>query len=123
MSNERKRILNMLADGKLTVDEADRLIEALGTASGEKKLKRKAKLLHIKVFEGGSEKPTVNVNLPLGLVKLLTKFGGKYLDRLPDEVREKLEKEDINEILSYLSEAGEIIDVDNGKDVVKVYID
>ena len=123
MSNERKRILNMLADGKLTVDEADRLIEALGTASGEKKLKRKAKLLHIKVFEGGSEKPTVNVNLPLGLVKLLTKFGGKYLDRLPDEVREKLEKEDINEILSYLSEAGEIIDVDNGKDVVKVYVD
>ena len=123
MSNERKRILNMLADGKLTVDEADRLIEALGTASGEKKLKRKAKLLHIKVFEGGSEKPTVNVNLPLGLVKLLTKFGGKYLDRLPDEVREKLEKEDINEILSYLSEAGEIINVDDGKDIVKIYVD
>jgi len=123
MSNERKRILNMLADGKLTVDEADRLIEALGTASGEKKLKRKAKLLHIKVFEGGSEKPTVNVNLPLGLVKLLTKFGGKYLDRLPDEVREKLEKEDINEILSYLSEAGEIVNVDDGKDVVKIYVD
>ena len=113
----------MLADGKLTVDEADRLIEVLGTASGEKKLKKKAKLLHIKVFEGGSEKPTVNVNLPLGLVKLLTKFGGKYLDRLPDEVREKLEKEDVSEIVSYLSEAGEIINVDDGKDIVKIYVD
>ena len=123
MSDERKRILNMLAGGKLTVDEADRLIEALGTASGEKKLKKKAKLLHIKVFEGGSEKPTVNVNLPLGLVKLLTKFGGKYLDRLPDEVREKLEKEDVNEIVSYLSEAGEIVNVDDGNDIVKIYVD
>ncbi|RKZ34295.1 hypothetical protein DRQ19_01300 [bacterium] len=123
MSDERRRILNMLADGKLTVDEADRLIEVLGTASGEKKLKKKAKLLHIKVFEGGSEKPTVNVNLPLGLVKLLTKFGGKYLDRLPDEVREKLEKEDVSEIVSYLSEAGEIINVDDGKDIVKIYVD
>ena len=30
MSEERKKILNMLAEGKISVDEAERLLEAIG---------------------------------------------------------------------------------------------
>ena len=34
MSEERSRILSLLADGKITVDEAERLLDAVGSGAG-----------------------------------------------------------------------------------------
>ena len=40
MSEDRSRILNMLAEGKITAEEAERLLDALGTARRRHRARR-----------------------------------------------------------------------------------
>ncbi len=69
MDTEKLRILKMLEDKKITADEAARLLEALdrvGSRPTERELKRR--WVHIRVEKDGDE--TVNVKVPLALLKL-----------------------------------------------------
>jgi hypothetical protein len=77
MNEQRKDILDMLAEGKITADEAEQLIAALerdqpSTASGldAKTTKGKAKYLRVVVdaIENG-EPQRVNVRVPLQLLR------------------------------------------------------
>ena len=55
MSEERKKILSMLADGKINVEEAERLLEAVKEptlSTGEPLSKGKAKFIQILVNDG-----------------------------------------------------------------------
>ena len=87
MSNERKQILQMLAEGKITADEAEKLLDALGedpapSAAADEpagELSGKPKFLHIQVTdagngEGGGEH--VNIKVPIFLLKAGLKLGG-----------------------------------------------
>ncbi len=116
MNEDRLRILKMLEEKKITADEAERLLEAL---SGEQAVSHHSRFLKIRVWEGDSEKPKVNVSLPLSLVK----WG---MDLVPESARAKIKGKNID--LSMLSEAleknltGKIIDVDEGEGGNKVEI-
>lgn len=69
VETEKLRILKMLEDKKITADEAARLLEALdrvGSRPTERELKRR--WVHIRVEKDGDE--TVNVKVPLALLKL-----------------------------------------------------
>ncbi len=87
MSNERKQILQMLAEGKVTADEAGKLLDALGDEpksnashkSSESESSDKPKFLHIQVAgtdeaNGGGE--NVNIKIPIFLLKAGIKLGG-----------------------------------------------
>ena len=67
MSNERDRILKLLEDGKITADQATRLIEALGTER----------------VEGDFCMPP---HPPFGPRHFRVRSGGRGLDRIPDVV-------------------------------------
>lgn len=128
MSEERRMILEMLREGKITVDEAEKLMETAGAgASGDKGvIPRKEespnrKFLHIMVTDG--EGTNVNVNIPVALAEV-------GLRMLPQEklvINDK--KIDIDEILDLIEEGtkGELVSVDavdEGKETkVKVYIE
>ncbi len=120
MSEERKRILQMLADGKISADEADELLATLGSEKESKSIARKeAKFLRIKVTEFGQEK--VNVNIPLSLAKLAMKF-------IPNDAKMKMEEKeiDLDEIIreiQYGAPAGKIVEVEDGEDRVEVFIE
>jgi hypothetical protein len=91
MSEERKKILNMVAEGKLTPEEADRLLDALKDARGKKRF------FKVRVFDTNRrEKPKVNVNIPIAVLKLASKFGGAFKGMIPEGMKVNIHGKEIS---------------------------
>jgi hypothetical protein len=103
MSDEKRQILNMLAEKKITVDEAERLLNALNDKAeaknkddrfGEMEKEssgKKPKYLYVSVKpkkEGDKKGEKVNIRVPLVLLRTGLKFRGI----LPDSAKEKINK-------------------------------
>ena len=81
-AEERVKILKMLEEGKLTADEAARLLKTLSkttsprvkTSSGEG-----SKWLRVRVTDLDGDRTSVNVNLPLELVHVGLRFGARFI--------------------------------------------
>ena len=94
MSQDRSRILKMLAKGKISVDEAERLLDAVGSAGGEATPaaegapggggEEKPKFLRVLVEEKDGDR--VNVRVPLNLIRA----GVKLTSLIPDSAAEKV---------------------------------
>lgn len=77
MNEEKSRILKMLEDKKITADEAMKLLDALDrTQARPSDRELKKKWLHIRVEKDG--KQTVNIKLPLSLLKFGFKFAPQH---------------------------------------------
>jgi len=78
MNEEKSRILKMLEDKKITADEAMKLLEALDRTQAVRPSDRelKKKWLHVRVEKDG--KQTVNLKLPLSLLKFGFKFAPQH---------------------------------------------
>ncbi|MEM1485060.1 hypothetical protein V6615_09290 [Oscillospiraceae bacterium PP1C4] len=128
MNEERRMILEMLQNGTITVEEAERLMEALKTKNeitpftSVKGVSPKRILVH--VTENGKTK--VNVRIPFSLVRVglklgqsFSSLGAKYSVDYSAEA-ELIKSIDIDEVLDSLS-SGEIslpytmVDVDDEK--------
>jgi hypothetical protein len=118
MNEERMQILKMLEEGKITVADADRLLDALGEAPKEEP--RTGKKLTIKVTDRVTQKQKVNMTIPIGLAKIAAKF-------VPHKAKSKLAEEgvDVDQVLSQvLSEnIGKVIDVETEDEVVQISIE
>jgi Asp-tRNA(Asn)/Glu-tRNA(Gln) amidotransferase B subunit len=117
MSEDRARILNMLAEGKINAEEAERLLDALdarttapaATVPGLSAIKGDPaplinalpKFLHVKV--DGDEGEKVDVKIPLALVR----SGLKLTSLIPPQAMEQLN--------SQMAESGMSIDFNNFK--------
>ncbi|KAF0244007.1 MAG: hypothetical protein FD180_2896 [Planctomycetota bacterium] len=98
MSTERRQVLDMLAQGKITPEEADRLLEKLAApkpAEGQPAAGAAPKYLRVTVDSADGDK--VNVRVPLALVRT----GIKLSAMMPKEAGEKLQESGID--LSHLS--------------------
>lgn len=134
MANERQRILTMLAEGKITVDEAERLLAALGASEPhpaepspravEVRPTSRPKYLYIQVDDaGGGSK--VNIRVPLDLLRA----GVKLSSLLPERARQALSgkgidletkgKQAVEAIIDVLSELS--VDVEDGGEKVRIY--
>src|SRR3989338_10644069 len=93
MQNETLEIIEMVQNKHITAEEGAKLIDALKEKNETPT--SKAKWLKIMVQERGQEKPTVNIKLPIGLTKLISKF-------IPSSKREELKGKgiDLDGILS-----------------------
>ena len=117
MSEDRARILNMLAEGKINAEEAERLLDAMDsrttaaptTVSGVSAIKGDPapllnalpKFLHVLV--DGDEGEKVNVKIPLALVR----SGLKLTSLIPPQAMEQLNTQ--------MAESGMSIDFNNFK--------
>jgi hypothetical protein len=103
MNKERRQILDMLAQGKISSEDAERLLDKLGAdetsdttvplATG-----RSSKPKYLRVHVDSAEGDKVNVRVPLALIRT----GIKLTAVLPNHVTERLGKEGVD--LSKLSE-------------------
>lgn len=138
MSNERRQILQMLSDGKIGPDEAERLLDAINKST-EVKPEAEAccdtknpKWLRVDVKCDPSEhngRESVNVKVPLALLKAGVKLGSL----MPDKVRAKvsahmgehgidLSDMDAQKLDSFILTLCECpIEVDSEKDKVRIY--
>lgn len=129
MSSERKKILEMLEEGKITSKEAADLLEAIDDTSekynevSEVSISYSKKYLKIRVIEG-NDQSKVKLNIPIKLVKLGLSFASK-LNSSIDGVQ--ISNQEIDIILDAIENEveGEIIsiDADDGKTQVKIYIE
>ena len=91
MNEEKSRILKMLEDKKITADEAMKLLDALDrTESRPTDRELKKKWLHVRVEKDG--KQTVNLKLPLSLLKFGFKFAPHPHGRRRDRARMSRER-------------------------------
>jgi hypothetical protein len=147
MSEDRARILNMLAEGKITAVEAERLLDALESRAAEAPadpaaghpiikgdptplLNALPKFLHVKV--DGEEGEKVDVKIPLALVrsglKLTSLIPPQAMDQINSQMAESgmsidftnFKPEDIDELIEALREME--VNVDGAKgERVRVY--
>jgi hypothetical protein len=136
MNDNRRQILDMLAEGKVTAEEAERLIAALergGLGATAITESDKAKYLRVLVDTVDPvDGPTkVNVRVPMQLLRAGVRLTGVIPTRARDEVNNALRKEgiafDINNITPQnLEELIEqlrdlTVDVDNENTKVRVF--
>ena len=126
MKDELLKILEMVKNGTIEVNEAAELIEAFfDNDLAEEKSKKTKKKLIIKVLSENGEK--VNIKLPLGLMKIakaMIPFGlSQQNSNIPkeqiDQIIQAIENINFNEF-----DEENIIDInsENG-DIVKIYIE
>ncbi|OYD16388.1 hypothetical protein CH330_02945 [candidate division WOR-3 bacterium JGI_Cruoil_03_51_56] len=100
------RVLKMLEEKKITADEAARLLDAI---EGTKPDSYRNRFLKVKVWKSGSEKPKVNITLPVSLVKLGLRFA-------PDSARAQIAEHnlDLNQVSEALQKGitGKIVDIE-----------
>lgn len=146
MTENQKKILEMLADKKISTDEAYRLLNALGSGEGGQEeaprvqtgTMAKPKYLRVTVTPKEGADPEhadrVNVRVPMSLVragiKLTSLIPHDATDKINDALREKginfdvrsIKSEDIEELINALGELE--VDVESGHgEKVKVFVE
>jgi len=130
MSAERQKVLEMLAQGKISVEDADKLLEKLATAEGAQAAPaagpdattasagKKPRFMRIVVDRPGREQ--VNVRVPLAFART----GQRLVAVLPPLVSEKLADQGIDlaalnmcDLMQGLEESSIDIDKGDGKKV------
>ena len=133
MTDNKKRILEMVAEKKITIDEAVRLLELVDEPEKSPSTKKVPKYLRVVINPGteGADFERVNIRVPLALIHA----GVKLTSLIPDDVsgkvnsalREKginfnlknLKEEDIEQLVEALSDLE--VDIEGGKGKVNVY--
>lgn len=123
MENEKNRILKMVEAGKLSADEAFKLMDAMNNPAPMevigKETTSKARFLKIRVFDKNRQKAKVNITLPLFLVRGLSKL-------IPHSAQVQLNEKNINleQIMSLIDQAAgtKLIEVDDDDENERVEI-
>jgi len=132
-SEEGKQILRLLAEGKIDVEQAYRLLRALGDV--DERAPRpprepspppgppgppgaRGRILRIRVTEDGEQK--VNVAIPLAIARI-----GKMKLASSGLVRGHLGKFgiDLDELLKSVDFPGKIVDIADDEDRVEIYVE
>jgi hypothetical protein len=140
MNTDRRSVLQMLADGKINADEAERLLSALDRSEAQPMGEARPVLGHnapprylrvtVDALEHGS--PTkVNVRVPMALLRAGVRLTSLIPPAARDEVNRELAKngvpfdiaqlkpENLDELISHLNDL--TVDVDSADAKVRVY--
>jgi hypothetical protein len=139
MNDEKRRILNMLAEGKINVTEAEELLVAIGEKNADPSVKDspiedkcRPKCLRIMVEDDskGEAGEKVNIKIPLQLIRAGMKLGsiipGKTREKIDAALKDKgieidindVKPEQLEQIFSAMKDC--CIDVDSQKGKVKI---
>lgn len=144
-TQEHMKILEMIANGQITAEEGSRLLDASGAAAGAESRPTgtaspgkepapkptlatrsprwatgpngSTRRLRVNVVENGGTK--VNVNLPLSLMEVGLRIGGRFVDELKDV------EDEMQMLLEAIANdvTGKIVEVDDEGTHVEVYIE
>ena len=136
---EKTKILEMLSNGKITVQDAEKLLAALSLekdvpSSDPVKLKQ-PKFLRIEVNSNNSEKgpETVNIKVPFQLLRAGVKLTALMPDGVKETVNTKLNEKgihfdlnnlkssDLDELINELQNLS--INVDSKNEKVRIFVD
>ncbi len=139
MSEDRRKILEMLSEGKIDVDEAEKLLAAISPPSGESEKEeipqRKdfPKYLRVVVEPGPKsvKQEKVNIRVPFSLlragIKLASLVPGDVQGKVNEHLKEKgvnldisnITPDNLEELLIHLNDL--TVDVDSKEEKVRVF--
>ncbi len=136
MSTDKLKVLEMIQEGKISASEGLELLQALDmgpkdtSAPGDEN-----RFFKVKV---NGDKTKVNVNIPLRLVRVASKFLGKSMNFIPAQARDEMNKQgidlsqmDFTELINLIDQGlmdGKLVDVEvedpqEGHMTVQVYVE
>lgn len=139
MSEDRRKILDMLAQGKITVEEADKLLSAISESATDPGTREKEdkkdfpKYLRV-VVEPGPEsvkKEKVNIRVPFQLlragIKLASLLPGDAQVKIETHLKEKgidmdlskIKADNLEELLIHLNDL--TVDVDSKEEKIRIF--
>jgi len=138
MSNDRRSVLQLLADGKINPDEAERLLlalerpeaAALGAAHPEPGRQGRPKYLRVTV-NADADATTVNIRVPMALLRAGVRLSSLIPPGARDQVNAEFAKngvpfdigqlkpENLEELIAHLDDLS--VDVDSADARVRVY--
>ena len=96
MSEERKRVLEMLANGKITSDEAEQLLEKLEASRADREGPNGARTSesrtvprYLRILMGDANGDKVNIRIPLALVRTGIKLSTMVPSKASEKMKEK----------------------------------
>ncbi len=120
-TEERLKILNMIAEGKLTAEEGAQLLKALQGASSRSRAAASSsegdpRYLRVRVTSADSGRVKASLNIPMSLINVGLRMGARFA---PD-----LEGLDFEEVLEAIKGGmrGKIIDVEDDDENERVEI-
>jgi hypothetical protein len=139
VNEDRKRILGMLADGKITAEEAERLLDAMAPGASPQLSstapvggKNAPKYFRVEVNANEPTGPAkVNVRIPMQLLRAGVRLSALIPPRARDEVNaamaregipfdiNQLKPENLDDLIEHLADF--TVDVDSGDAKVRVY--
>lgn len=126
-AEERKRILKLIQEGKITAEEGAKLLNALGSSDSSSKRRpmpaqrsgKTACWVRVRVTDVATGKTKTTVNIPLGLIDWGLQIGAQYAPEVGGL--------DLNQLSEMLDEGtmGKIVDVINEEDGehVEIYVE
>ena len=135
MDEAKAKILRMLEEGKVTADQAARLMDAVDVASPAAPAPsagKTPKWLKIQVQEGGHDRPNVNITVPFALLRIGLKLAPIGMRFAPPDAQEKiaasgvdLSNLDLDAITQAFGELGEypLVDIDDDGERVKIWVE
>lgn len=139
MLEERRRILNMLAEGKISATDADGLLAAMADTRTPPPVSevnpappKTPRYLRVQLEEHDGDNSRVNLRVPLNLLRAGVRLAALLPTRLHDQINKSLKEngvdfdiskvkpENLEELVENLAEL--TVDVDGGKgDKVRIY--
>jgi hypothetical protein len=120
MQEERMRILKMLEEGKVSAQDAARLLDALASRRASDEEAAVGKKIRVRVADPETGKQTVNLSVPIGLARFAAKF-------IPAKKKEQLLAEgvDIDSIISQVmtENVGKIVDIESKDGDIQISIE
>jgi hypothetical protein len=131
MLEERRRILNMLADGKISAIDADGLLTAMADTEVQPAAPKSPKYLRVQVETREGDNSKVNIRVPFNLLRAGVRLTALLPTSLHDRINaalqakgvdfdiSKLKPENLEELVEHLAEL--IVDVDDGSEKILIH--
>jgi len=142
MTGNRRQVLDMLAQGKITVEEAEQLLSLVdqpmasnpGGTETRKTRKQPPKYLRVVIRDGDdSQSEQVNIRVPMGLIRAGVKLGSVLPNDAASKVNQKLREKGIDVDLGNLKadDLGNLVDsladlqvdISDGNEKVRIYVE
>jgi hypothetical protein len=136
MGTDKLKVLEMIQEGKISTAEGLELLQALDADKKNVPVQSgQDRFLRVKV---DGEKTKVNVNIPLRLVKVASKFMGMGMSFIPVQARDEMNKQgidlsqiDFDELMELIDQGvldGKLVDIETedpseGHMTVQVYVE
>ena len=135
MSQEKLRVLELIREGKVSAAQGLELLQAMESGEQEKPTSNSDRVFRVKV---DGDKTKVNVNIPMRLVRVASKFVGLGMNFIPPEARSEMDKRgidlseiDFKELVDLIDQGlvdGKLVDIEvddpnEGHMTVAVYVE